>query len=248
MLTYFESLLEFAGSTTLLALRVLRYTLTGRANGALLLHQMVLLGVNTIGIGMMVLAFGGSVFTYVMAREMDQRGAGSLVGGIMLLILLREIIPLFVGIVLSGKVGAAITSELGTMQISHQLDALKALSTDPHWFLTTPRVLAGIIMTPLIAVFAGYAAWWCGYYTAHMQVSMSYNTFTSSVRMLVDEKDFFMCFIKCALFGASVVLTACHFGYNAKGGAAGVGRSVTSGVTINIALLFALDLLITATW
>jgi phospholipid/cholesterol/gamma-HCH transport system permease protein len=248
MLRYMETLLEFAGSITLLATRVLRFAFSGRVNGALLLHQMVLLGINSIPIGIMVLGFGGSVFTFVLAREMDQRGAGSLVGGIMLLILLREIIPLFVGIVLAGKVGAAITSELGSMQISQQLDALRALSTDPHWFLTTPRVLAGILMTPVVAVFAGYSAWWTGYYTAHLQVGMSYNAFTSSVRMLVDEKDFFMCFIKCAVFGASIVLTACHFGYTSRGGAAGVGRGVTNGVTINIALLFALDLLITALW
>lgn len=239
---YLIGALELIGGISLLAGRVLSYVIRGKLNLALTLRQMVLLGVNSIPITMLVLAFGGAVFSYVLADEMYNRGAGGLVGGMLLMMLLREIIPLFGGTVLAGRIGASITSEIGTMKISEQLDAMRALSTDPDWFLTAPRVVAGVIMTPVIAVFAGYAGWYSGYYIAHTSTGMPYASFVSSVQTLVDEKDVFQCAIKCIVFGATIVLVACHYGYLAKGGAAGVGRVVTLSVVINILLLYILDL------
>ena len=150
-MTYIVGILEFIGGITLLLWRVIGLILRGKVNAVLLLRQMVLLGVNSIPITMLVLAFGGAVFSYVLADEMAKRGAGSLVGGMLLLMLLRQIIPLFMGTVLAGKIGAAITSEIGTMRISEQIDALKALSTDPDLYKTLPRVVAGEEMTPVIA-------------------------------------------------------------------------------------------------
>jgi phospholipid/cholesterol/gamma-HCH transport system permease protein len=244
---YILSALELVGGITLLAGRVLSFILRGRLNAALVLRQMVLLGLNSIPITMLVLAFGGAVFSYVMADEMYKRGAGGLVGGMLLMMLLREIIPLFSGTVLAGRIGASITSELGTMKISEQLDALRALSTDPDWYLTAPRVLAGAMMIPVIAVFAGYAGWFSGYFTAHAITGMQYASFVSSVRLLVDWKDILQCAVKCIVFGATIVLVACHYGYKATGGAAGVGRVVTLSVVINILIIYILDLLLTIT-
>ena len=238
-------MLEFIGGVALLAWRVIRLTVTFKTNGPLLLHQMVLLGVNSIPISMMVLALISSVFTYVLADELEKRGAGSLIGGLLLLILLRELIPLMTGLALTGKIGAAITSELATMRISEQVDALRALSVDPDWFLTQPRVLAGFLMMPVIATFAGWVGWWSGFYTARINAHVVYEGFVSSVRMLVEPSDFGQCLIKSLCFGATVVLTACYFGLRARGGAAGVGRAVTRSVVCNIVLLFALDLVLT---
>jgi len=246
-LFYVSRVLEFIGGVTLLAWRVLKMIVRGRLDANLTIHQMVMLGVNSIPITMLVLGFGGAVFSYVMADEMYQRGAGSLIGGMLLLMLLREIIPLFGGTVLAGKIGATITSEIGTMKISEQIDALKALSTDPDWYLTAPRVLACVLMTPVVNVFAGYAGWYCGYYVAHQTTGMGYTSFTASVQMLVDWGDVVQCLIKSIVFGTAIVLTACYYGFRAQGGAAGVGRAVTSSVVINILLLYVLDLLLTIT-
>jgi len=150
--------------------------------------------------------------------------------------------------VLAGKIGATITSELGTMKISEQIDALKALSTDPDWYLTAPRVLACVLMTPVVNVFAGYAGWFCGFYVAHQTTNLSYESFTASVQMLVGWRDVLQCLLKSVIFGATIVLTACYYGYRAVGGAAGVGRAVTTSVVINILLLYILDLLVTVIW
>lgn len=239
------SALELIGGITLLAGRVLTFALRGKLNAALVLRQMVLLGINSIPITMLVLAFGGAVFSNAMATEMYNRGAGGLVGGMLLMMLLREIIPLFSCTALSGRIGASITSEIGTMRISEQIDALRALSTDPDWYLTAPRVVAGVVMTPVIAVFAGYSGWYSGYFMAHMKTGMQYASFVSSVRMWVDWKDILQCAVKCVAFGATISLVACYYGYRAKGGAAGVGQAVTMSVVINILIIYVLDLLIT---
>lgn len=237
---------DFIGGIALLAWRVFRLVARGKVNFSLLLQQMLLLGYNSIFIAILVLSFVGAVFTFALADELANRGAGNLVGGMLLLIMLRELLPLVTGVVLAGKIGASITSEIGTMKISEQLDALKALSTDPDWFITLPRVLAGILMTPVIAIFAGYGCWYAGYWMANTTTGMAYSTFRSQVTVLVEYHDFLIGFVKCMVFGMVLVLTACLYGYRARGGAAGVGKAVTESVTMNIVLIFALDLLLTA--
>jgi phospholipid/cholesterol/gamma-HCH transport system permease protein len=239
------SVLEFVGGITLLAGRVLSFVIRGKLNAALVLRQMVLLGINSIPITMLVLAFGGAVFSNAMAGEMYRRGAGALVGGMLLMMLLREIVPLFCGTVLAGRIGASITSEIGTMEISEQIDALRALSTDPDWYLTAPRVVANVLMTPVIAVFSGYSAWYAGYLMAHLKTGMQYASFVSSVRMWVDGKDIVQCAVKCIAIGATIALVACYYGFRAKGGASGVGKAVTMSVVINILIIYILDLLLT---
>jgi phospholipid/cholesterol/gamma-HCH transport system permease protein len=240
------SVFDFIGGISLLAWRVIKYILRGHVNFKLLIQQMTLLGYNSIFIAVLVLSFVGAVFTFVLADELASRGASNLVGGLLLLIMLRELLPLVTAVVLAGKIGASITSEIGSMKITEQLDALKALSTDPHWFLTTPRVVAGILMMPVIATFAGYGCWYAGFYMARFTTGMAYTTFNSQVSVLVELNDFAIGFTKSMVFGMVIVLTACYYGFRAHGGAAGVGRAVTEGVTMNIVLIFALDLVLTA--
>ena len=239
-------LLDFVGSIWLLAWRVFKLTLQGRANAALVSQQMVALAINSIPIAMLVMAFAGATFAYVFVYELGKYGQANLTGGLLLATLLRELLPAFTAIVLAGRSGAAITSEIGSMKISEQLDALRALSTDPHAYLTLPRVLAGVLMMPLVNVFAGYAGWYGGFWAAHNRNGMSYATFAGSVQQMVDTKYYNICVVKSIVFSVALVLVACYYGFRAEGGAAGVGRVVTTGVVANIVLIFGLDLLITA--
>jgi phospholipid/cholesterol/gamma-HCH transport system permease protein len=241
-----RSVLEYIGGITILAGHILRLILRGKVNIQLLLQQMVLTGVNSIPITGVVMCFAGSVFTYTLAGELDQRGAARLTGSLLMLMLVRELVPIFVTLVLIGKVGAAVTSELGTMTISEQIDALRALATDPDYYLTVPRVLAVVLMIPVVALYGGVAGWYAGYLTAHVSIGQNYAQFSSAVSNNVGPEDLALGFIKIFAFGLVLALTACYFGYRARGGASGVGVVVTRGVVVNILLLFVLDLIITA--
>jgi phospholipid/cholesterol/gamma-HCH transport system permease protein len=207
---------------------------------------MVSLAINAIPIAMLVMGFAGATFSYVFVYELGKYGQANLTGGLLLATMLRELLPAFTAIVLAGRSGAAITSEIGSMKISEQLDALRALSTDPDWYLTLPRVLAGVLMMPLVNVFAGYAGWYGGYWAAHQRNGMTYAVYAGSVQRLVSTKYYNICVVKSIVFSVMLVLVACYYGYRAQGGAAGVGRVVTTGVVVNIVLIFAIDLVITA--
>jgi phospholipid/cholesterol/gamma-HCH transport system permease protein len=238
--------LDFIGSIWLLGWRVVKYALSGRVHWGLVAQQMVVLAINSIPVACLVLGFAGATFCYVLSHELGRYGQAGIVGGLLLATLLRELLPAFTAVVLAGRSGAAITSEIGSMKISEQLDALSALSTDPHWYLTMPRVLAGVLMMPLVNVFAGYSAWYAGYWVAHSRKGMTYASFSSSVPQMVDMDYFDMAIIKSIVFSVVLVLVACHYGYKAHGGAAGVGKVVTRSVVMNIIMIFDLDLVITA--
>jgi phospholipid/cholesterol/gamma-HCH transport system permease protein len=243
---YALTALDFVGSLWLLGWRVAKLAFRGRLNFGLVAQQMVVLAINAIPIAMLVMAFAGATFCYVLVYEIGKYGQSGLIGGLLLATLLRELLPAFTAIVLAGRSGAAITSEIGSMKITEQLDALRALSTDPDWYLTLPRVLAGVLMMPLVNVFAGYSAWYAGWWVANRRVGMTYPAFAASVPQMVSTKYFNICIVKSILFSVVIVLVACHYGYRAKGGAAGVGKVVTRSVVMNIIMIFALDLLITA--
>jgi phospholipid/cholesterol/gamma-HCH transport system permease protein len=243
---YAVATLDFVGSIWLLAWRVAKLVLRGRLHFGLIAQQMVALAINSIPIAMLVMGFAGATFCYVLVYEIGKYGQSGIIGGLLLATLLRELLPAFTAIVLAGRSGAAITSEIGSMKITEQLDALRALSTDPDWYLTMPRVIAGMLMMPLVNVFAGYSAWYAGWWVANRRVGMSYPKFAASVPQMVSQHYFEICIVKSILFSIVIVLVACHYGYQAKGGAAGVGKVVTRSVVMNIIMIFALDLLVTA--
>ncbi len=241
---FVDRFLAFFGGLFLLLLRVIYYLIKGRANVGLTIAQMSILGTASIPIVCLVLSFVGASITFIIAEEMAARGFKTFVGGLVLLVLLREMIPVLTGVVLAGKVGASITSEIGAMKISEQIDALKALSTDPDWFLTIPRVLGLVIMSPVVAIFAGYAGFYAGFLMAYEQVNMNYITFIAEIPTFVEMSDYRACFIKTIIFGAVVALVACYHGFSVERGAAGVGKAVTNSVTNSIVLIFGLDLIL----
>lgn len=236
--------LEFVGEMLIYFARTLWYFVTGKLNYFLTSRQMSALGVNSIPLGMLVLGFVGATISYLLAEELGKRGASAYVGGILLVAMLRELIPLLTGVVLAGKAGAAITSEIGSMRITSQIEALRALSTDPHWFLTAPRVFALLVMAPVVGVFGGFAGFYAGYFMAHHKIGLSYVSFTANLGRLVTTGDFLGCGLKLLIFGAVVAIVGCFMGYQVKRGAEDVGRAVTNSVVLSIVLIFGLDLLL----
>ncbi len=241
---YVLSVFDFLGAVVIYAVRTFAYLFTGRLNLRLTARQMEFLGVNTIPLAVMVLSFVGATICYLLAEELGKRGAANYTGGFLLVAMLREFIPVLTGVVMAGKAGAAITSEIGSMKISSQIDALRALSTDPHWFLTAPRVIALFIMLPVVGAFAGVAGFYAGYAMVHYKIGLSYASFSAHVSTFTVAGDFFTSLIKCLVFGVVVAAVGCFMGYRVKGGAAGVGREVTNSVVVSIVMIFGLDLVL----
>jgi len=235
---------DFIGSFVLYIYRILRFIASFRLSFSLTLRQFEFLGTNSIPLAVLVLSFVGATVSYLLAEELGKRGAGAYVGGFLLVGLLRELLPILTGIVLAGKAGAAITSEIGSMKITSQIEAMESLSTDPHWFLTAPRVVALTIASPIVAVFSGFASFYSGYLMAYRKLGISFATFTAHLDRFVDPRDFYACLVKLLLFGLLVGVVGCYLGYKVEGGASGVGKAVTYSVVLSIALIFALDLLL----
>lgn len=236
--------LDYTGGLALYLWRTFYFLITGRLNLNLTLRQMNFLGINSIPLAVLVLCFVGATVSYLLAEELGKRGASAYVGGFLLVAILRELLPVLTGIVLAGKAGAAITSEIGSMKITSQIDALEALSTDPHWFLTAPRVFALVVTTPVVGVFSGFAGFYTGYFMAHRKIGIPMATFVSNLDRFVSERDFFACLVKLILFGAVVAVTGCYMGYRVEGSAESLGRCVTLSVVLAIVLIFGLDLLL----
>ncbi len=207
----------------------------------LLLPQMARIGVASVPIALFIATFTGIVMalqaSYSLTGAIPPYFVGTLVGKTMIL----ELGPVLTGLVLAGRVGANISAELGTMRVTEQVDALETLAYDPLAYLVVPRLLAGIIMFPvvvLLAISIGIAAGW---FTALQLLEMSSTEFVKGLRIYYAPWDMWFAVIKSLSFGAVVTGTGCYCGLQTEGGAEGVGRSATRAVVAACMIILCLD-------
>ncbi len=188
----------------------------------------------------MVLAFQ-SGFSFVKVFN-EPLYVGSVVG----LSLVKELGPVLTSVVIAGRVGAAITAELGTMNVTEQLDALYTLGTSPTRYLAVPRFMAVMIMVPILAGLADVIGIFGGFIVATAQLNIASGVYWEEVRTFVDMGDVFHGVIKAFVFGLIIVTTACYKGFTCSGGAEGVGRATTSAVVISMVLILVGDYFLSA--
>ena len=152
-----------------------------------------------------------------------------------------ELGPVMTSFVLIGRVGARITAELGTMQVSEQIDALYSLGRDPIPALAAPRLIAGTLVTPLLVGIANLTGMMAGMFAARLTVGLGPETFLYGARLFWHNWDFFYSLMKAGVFGFIIPLIACHMGFLTRGGAEGVGRSTTTSVVLMIISVLVLD-------
>ncbi|MQA89288.1 MAG: MlaE family lipid ABC transporter permease subunit [Gemmatimonas sp.] len=207
----------------------------------LLVGQMRHLGVDSIPIALFLAAFTGIVLalqaSYTFTGAVPLYFVGALVGKTMIL----ELGPVLSGLALSGRVGANIAAELGTMRVSEQIDALETLAYNPVAYLVVPRVLAGILMFPVIVIFANAIGIVAGWITAINLLQMSTDDFIRGLRLFYEPFDITFSLIKATSFGLVVTAVGCFEGFATKGGAEGVGRSTTRAVVISSMLILVFD-------
>ncbi len=208
------------------------------------IKQMALLGADSLPIVLLTIMFTGMVFSVQTAKEFVRFGAASSVGGIVAIAMGRELVPVLVGVVVAGRIGAAIAAEIGTMKVTEQIDALKVMATDPVAFLVVPRFIAVVLMMPLLIVLANTIGNAGGWLVAHYYADISTFTYINSIKLFVTSWDLFGGMIKGGIFGGIIAVVGCYKGLNAKLGAEGVGVATTKSVVLSIILIFIFNYLL----
>lgn len=165
----------------------------------------------------------------------------SMVPGFASLLILRELGVIIASLLLCSRVGAGYASEVATMQITEQIDALKMLNINPYSYLVIPRVMAGIVGTMIITVVANMVCLYAAAKIAEIYMGYTVNMFMNSMLQFVEFKDLFFAILKGAVFGGTIPLVACYMGFNCKNGADGVGAATTNAVVIASVLIIVLD-------
>lgn len=223
------------------AIRAGRSTSDTRTWIGLLVSQMARVGVASLPIAIFIAAFTGIVLalqaSYTFTGAVPLYFVGTLVGKTMIL----ELGPVLIGLALAGRVGANIAAEIGTMRVTEQIDALETLAYDPIAYLVVPRVLAGILMFPVVVAFADAVGIIAGWATALQLLDMSTPEFVKGLRLFFVPFDVQYSLIKASSFGLAVTTIGCFFGFSTTGGAQGVGRSTTRAVVVSSMLILVLD-------
>jgi phospholipid/cholesterol/gamma-HCH transport system permease protein len=207
----------------------------------LLALHMARLGVASLPIALFIAGFTGIVLalqaSYTMTGAIPLYFVGTLVGKTMLL----ELGPVLTGLALAGRVGANIAAEIGTMRVTEQIDALETLAYDPLAYLVIPRILAGVIMFPVVVIFADALGIVAGWITAMNLLDLSSAEFVRGLQLFFRPFDVEYSLIKAASFGLAVTSIGCFYGFNTAGGAEAVGRSTTQAVVVSSMLILVLD-------
>lgn len=159
--------------------------------------------------------------------------------------LVKELGPVLTSVVITGRVGAAITAEIGTMKVTEQIDALYTLGTNPIKYLAVPRFIACIFMLPLLVAISNIIGIYGGFLVSSLTWDISSTIYISDILNVMTVKTFFHGFIKSFFFAGIIVTVACHKGFQCSGGAEGVGKATTSSVMISMILILISDYFLT---
>jgi phospholipid/cholesterol/gamma-HCH transport system permease protein len=230
--------IEEIGRTTQLGIDTIKFILTGKMKIRLVLEQMVKIGVDSLPIALTSATFVGMVFAVQVATEFVKFGASKYVGGIMGIAVARELAPALTGVVIASRVAASIAAEIGTMQVTEQIDALNAFGSNPVKYLVIPRFIACTLMLPLLTVLADVLCFLGGYFVSVYLVKINAVDYLNSAQQLLKLNDIYGGIFKSLIFGMIISIIACYKGLATKGGAKGVGESTTSSVVTSLITLF----------
>lgn len=206
-------------------------------------QQMYAIGVGSLPLTAIVAAFIGSVIALQTRYQLFPGVVLSVVGLISRQMIILELGPLLTGLVLTGRVGARMTAEIGTMRVTEQIDALETLAYNPIAYLVVPRVLAGIIMLPLLVIFANAVGIGAAMLTSVYATDVSVQQFGEGLRLSYAPFQVFYSLLKATMFGAAISILCSYEGYVTDVGAEGVGRSTAKAVVVTSVAILVLDAL-----
>jgi phospholipid/cholesterol/gamma-HCH transport system permease protein len=240
-----EEAMEYVGGATDLAVQTIQAAIRGPLERDILLAQFDQIGVRSMSIVGITSLFIGMVLALQTAYSLAEFGGALFIGKVVSLSLVRELSPVLMSLMVGGRVGAGITAEIGTMKVTEQIDALRALATSPVRKLVVPKVLATTIMLPLLTVIANFIGILGGLIVAVGSLHLTSNFYIRSVIETLRYNDIASGVGKTFFFGFAIGLIACYNGLRTTGGADGVGRATTATVVTSSITVLILDFFLT---
>jgi phospholipid/cholesterol/gamma-HCH transport system permease protein len=245
LLEFLKAPVEAFQDFILLSLRAFRNIFRSPHYADDIFQQMDIIGVGSLPIVMMIGLFSGIVMTMQMARALTQYGAQGQVGQIVSIALVRELGPVLTALLVAGRNASGIASELGSMKVTEQIDAMRALGTDPLQKLVTPRLIAAAFVLPLLTIIADYIGLIGGFFIAYFLLSISGSQYWTSAWQALEYNDIAQGLLKPFLFAIVIALVGCFYGMRTSGGTQGVGRATTRAVVVASVWIFFITSMIT---
>ena len=245
MLEFLKAPIEVFQEFLLLSFRAVRNVFRSPHYADDIFQQMDIIGVGSLPIVSMVGFFSGIVMAMQMARALTQYGATSQVGQIVSITLVRELGPVLTALLVAGRNASGIASELGSMKVTEQIDAMRALGTDPIQKLVTPRLIATAVVLPLLTIIADIIGLVGGFIIASTLLNITSDQYwTSAWQGTLEYNDIAQGLIKPFAFAIVIALVGCFYGMRTTGGTQGVGRATTRAVVMSSVWIFVLTTLI----
>lgn len=242
---FFLDLLQEAGAMVIMLVQAIGWMLRPPFRLSLVIRQMEFVGAGSFFIVFLTGTFSGLVLALQLIEGFGRFNAQGLVGSTIAIALCRELGPVLTGLIVTGRVASAMATEIGTMRVTEQIDALYTMAVNPIQYLVVPRVLAGLAMVPLLTMFFNVLGLSAAYYVTVDVMGVDAGMFMNNIHKYLRPEDITAGVYKSVVFGVLITTVACFKGFNAEGGARGVGQATTEAVVFNFIAIFVLDYIIT---
>ncbi len=224
------------------------HALASRPKYSIVIEQMVTIGLKSMLVVLLAAIFTGFISTWQVQYLSGDIGSMNLLGMLVLKVVLTELGPTLIGLVLAGRIGAKVAAEVGTMRITEQIDAMVCLSLNPMKYIVGPRIITGLVMTPVLFIYGSLAAIFSSQLLASTALGLHPGTFYNSMKPMFAMSDLYMGLTKSFVFGGVIALTGTYYGYYTTGGAVGVGTATRNAVVSGAILILFANLLISQLW
>ena len=240
------SVFNIFGQTSLFLLKTLYTMATTPLKVRKLFEQMRMIGVDSLSIILLTGVFSGAVLALQTYIGFKRFGAEEFIGPVVALSLIRELGPVLTGLMVTGRAGSSLAAELGTMEITEQIDALKTLCIDIYQYLMVPRVLGATLILPFLTLFSMFFGILGGYWVCVYVLHLNGEQYISGIKTFVEFSDITGGLIKSAVFGLIFSWIGCYKGFYTSGGAKGVGIATTKSVVISSIMILIANYFLTA--
>lgn len=211
-----------------------------------IIEQCARFGISSLPITLSIVGMTSIIVAMQVAGEMVKQGGGNFVGMLMAMLIVREEGAIMAGFAIISMIGSSLASEIATMKVTEQIDAIRVLKVNPIHYLFTPRIIAGTVMMPLVVIIASVCGVLCGAFASNIVSELSFKAYFDSVWFGLSLHDINVCIFKAISFGFAITLISCCCGMAAKDGAKGVGLATTKAVVWSFVSIVIIDLMFAA--